>query len=369
MTSINNNPNPGLDLFLNLQPPGSEGDPFSKLATNIHGVPIGEKTDPTKTLTTLLGYSDKDTIGSALDEILSLATQLSTAFNKAQTSDDAVQAYFNTLDPTLPSLPPIRSLLLISERSLLEGKIGGVQVNSPPSDSNDPTNPSNPLYEKKANRPAKNSDLPPTGGPDEGPPQLESEYDDDIAPPSSGGGNPWLSGNVYVGFLIEFMEMQRMLMKNKVVEGKIELQSMNLITELAKSTADLIMDIAKTNRMIHITTAVMSAVAIGFTIGGLAYGGLAKAPGAFERGTAISGMGSQLEKLTTAAMQSATDITIAIKEGRKEVLAAYRQIAQHQMEKASEAFKASEDAIVQLLQALDKIRDALQQAVAASLRK
>lgn len=458
-SSVNNNnattPNPagGFDLYLTLKPPGSEGAQYSQLATNLQGVPIGsvgkDTNTSTETLTHLLGYSNQDTIGSALDEIVSLASQLNISFlSSAQGTDDTIQTHLNTLDPTAPSLPPIRALLIISERSLAAGKIGTTQLdptsisahttdqilqsnpdaiptpsggghkkstlvdpNSVQAEDRDsstddsllsPNSRQQSTMQTKANgNLALNQNLDLNADPNADIDQNEGaetsmanpETKNTTTAPTknqntaiststsasqvtstnlgqvASKGNPWLSGNVYVGFLIVFMQMQRIMMKNKVVQGQIELNSMNLVTQLAQTTSDLIMNVAKQNQMIHITTAVMSGVSIAVTVGGLAYGAMSSSPGALERGSAIGSMGSQLEKLTTASMQAATDISIATQEGRKEVLSAYRQIAQTQMQKAGDAFKTSADAIVQLLQTLDKIRDGLEQAVSASLRR
>lgn len=389
--TINNN-TPSFDFFT-LTPPNSSGDPFSKLATDVNGVPIGDKPDTAKIISQFLGYSEKDTIGSALDEILDLVGQLNAATGVSMSD---VQNYLNTLDPTQPNLPPIRALLIISERALEAGKIGGLQFSvqqatNPDADAALISGQVDAVAEKASDE-AENKQTTAAANTVAG---SEDEADaktraanasaliatdieaarDNVNTPTTNislnfnttGGNKWLAGNVYVAFLVEFMELQRILMQNKVVQGQVELQGMNLTVELAKTTADMIMDIAKTNQMIHIVTAVMAAVSI--VASAVALGMSAGGKLTFEQSTMVTTMSSQLEKMTTAALQAATDITIAEKEGRKEVLQAYRTIAQQQTEKSAEAFKASTDAIVSLLQVLDKIRDGLQQAVAASLRK
>lgn len=389
--TINNN-TPSFDFFT-LTPPNSSGDPFSKLATDVHGVPIGDKPDTAKIMSQFLGYSDKDTIGSALDEILDLVGQLNAATGVSMSD---VQNYLNTLDPTQPNLPPIRALLIISERALEAGKIGGLQFSvqqatNPDADAAVISGQADVVAEQASDEAESEKTTAAastvTGSEDEVDAKtraanasaliatdIEAARDNVNTPTTNihlsfnaTGGNKWLAGNVYVAFLVEFMELQKILMQNKVVQGQVELQGMNLTVELAKTTADMIMDVAKTNQMIHIVTACMAAVSI--VASAVALGMSAGGKLTFEQSTMITTMSSQLEKMTTAALQAATDITIAEKEGRKEVLQAYRTIAQHQTDKSSEAFKASTDAIISLLQVLDKIRDGLQQAVAASLRK
>ena len=191
----------------------------------------------------------------------------------------------------------------------------------------------------------------------------------------SEGGNPWLGGTVYLAFLEIFMELQRILMKNKVVQGNVELAGMNLTVTLAESTKDAILAIAHMNQALHIASAVMCAVSIAISIGGLAMTSLGAKAGAnppkpgsgidgttpapkyvgfVEMGGVVGQMGPQVEKMSTAMGQVPPDVLIGQKEGLKEMLQAYRTLAQHQMDKGSEAFKASEDQITQLLQSLDK---------------
>lgn len=388
--TINNNPTPNLELFFSLTPPGAEGDPFSKLATDVNGVPIGDKTS-SQVLVNFLGYSDKDTIGSALDEILELASQLNVSL-VASTSNDAVQNHVNNIDPSQPNIPPIRAFLMIAEKDLQAGKIGGFNFSIAPVFSENSSSPDASLaIEATTNKQTKTAALETEASTVAASSEDELSNKEKVAQTStniqnnlniasqnlnsannvisfakSSGGNKWLGGNVYVAFLTEFMDLQRMLMRNKEVQGQVEIQGMNLVVELAKTTADMIMDVAKTQQMIHIVSAVMAAVSMAVSVVAMSAG---LKSGSMEQASMISTMGSQVEKLSTSTIQAATDITIAEKEGRKEVLQAYRTIAQRQMDKSGEAFKASEDAIMQLLQTLDKIRDGLQQAVAAALRR
>jgi hypothetical protein len=438
MSEINTN-NPGLDFF-NLLPPSPAGDSYTDLVTNIKGEPLG-RASAVANLSIYFGYSDKDTAGNALDEVISLGSQLNLAILSNLTSDTAIQTYLNTLDPTMPTLPPIKAFLLIAERSLQQGKIGGFQLAFIESKNhvqgkeellrelilndddtttkkskkegsgkigNTSTFKNSEEEEEKANlglgniqTTSETSDQNPNNSGygytplsdnlkghintqaaisndnskiiEEGRANVvanESHYIANLG--KATGGNPWLTGNAYTLFLGEFMEMQRTLMFNKIVQGKVELISMKMIVEIARTTADIIMDIAKINQMIHIVTAVIAGVALVLSIGGLAYGTIGQIKGdlmALDRGTMVGQMGASLEHMSTAITQAATDIEIAELEGLKEILQTYQQLQQHILQKAGEAFKASEDQIQELLQTLDKIRDGLQQAINSALHK
>lgn len=368
---MNIDPNKPDMLFFSLPPPGSESQEFTQLAVDANGVPIGDGVPGSQTVAVLLGYSGQDTIESAkLDEVLEYAKKLNIGIaNPMWVSGQGLLIYFEKVNPAHPTLPPLSGLAALSQQLLTQGNIGGVTVGSADSQPDD-----TPLVTSQS--------PPPTGGPitsmaTTGAAAASSNYigagindsrrvlgtqTDGISFQKSSGGNPWLAANAYVAFLTEFAQMQRVLMRNKEVQGRVEIASMHLIVDLAKTTAKLIMDIAKTNQAIHITTAVMSACSLVISYAGF------KNPDVM-RGSTFSAMGGQLEKMTTATAQSATDISIAEKEGRKEVLQAYRTIVQRQMDRSGEAFKASEEAISQLIQALDKIREGLNQAVAAALRK
>jgi len=453
--SVSNNMGGGLeglnfDKYLNLSPPGSE--------KGMHGsILINGKPDPllggsgAATLVAHLGYSDKDTIGSALDEILEMAAQLNISIMVNLKGDEAVIAYLGSFDPSLPTLQPLKAFLKIAEKALEKGIIGGNVLGTTSKEQGAASNDAAEvvkegiIYSKdfkdqkdsvtsaregeqedingrgaNSDLEKANKDLPKTSYQTEA---METQYgigildknfnkhletqdkisnvikdgieagrtnaareltSAEVTLGKAEGGNKWLQGNVYVTFLLVFMELQRILMQNKVVQGGVELAGMNLVVELAKTTADMIMDIAKMNQMIHIVTAVMSGVAIVFSVGGIALSSGLAQKGAFKAGLVdspkakansldmggvVGGLGASFEKMATAATQAATDITIAEKEGYKEVLQAYRQLAQHQMDKAGESMRSSEDQIQQLLQGLDKIRDGLEQAIAASLRK
>lgn len=379
--NVNNGNHDNL-FFLTLPPPGKEGDKFDKLATNVHGVPIGE-TDGKSVLAVTLGYSDKDTIGSSLDDVTALAGQLNIALaNPKYASVDYVVVFFKQIDPKNPNLPPINSHVLLSKDMLKEGNIGGIQVlkkqiqeNLSNKDLNTEANIEGDVNLEDNSEGTNLGNVPTAGhntqsntdhlfayneaGINESR-ELNKRMAIDIEVVKPTGGNLWLSSNAYVAFLTAFADMQRILMQNKVVQGQVELASQGLIWEMAKETKQLILDIAEQNRQIHMTQAIMSGVSIALTALGARYG---------ANMTVLSTTVGQIEKMVTSSVQAARDIPIAQLEGQKEMVQAARTIIQRLMEKQGEAFRADTDKIAQLLQLLDKLRDSLQQAIAASLRK
>lgn len=348
-------------------------------------------------------------------------------------------------DPSKPGLPPIKSLLILLERQLASGKLGNVQINKKSDVEAEINIKDETGKETKKTQVDYNytNDASQFGTDthilvndekirqelsDVGRNNLEAGREINLACGSDAtatitagkgvGGNPWLSGNVYVVFLMCFMVLQRTLMQSKVIEGNIELSSMHLTYQLAKETADMIMKIAEMNRMLHIAQAAMAAVSLAVTVGSAGFGlsGMGFSPikgmsglaskmtggrigsefrlgrlpdgfqgppqrinntffsgstqaGRMELSMTLSQIGAGLDKMVTSAMQAALDVPIAEKEGAKEMLQAIRTLIQRQMEKAGEAFKNHEEAIRELLQTLDKIRDGLQQAIANALRK
>jgi hypothetical protein len=346
---------------------------------------------------------------------------LNLKFTTRKEYEQDLQTYLNNIDPTNPGMAPIRALLVAADNELKSGKVGGISFSARAKVSADGTvvdGSGNVLSDDKSKEAAYNTQKVFSGDVyanvrdslDDNFNNMDKLQDNigegldaarannstataDVKFSQGIGGNPWLAGNVYVAFLISFIELQRLMMKNKMVQGQIELATMNMITELAKSSADAIMAIAKTNQMIHIATAVMSAVSIAITIvsmvGAVKAASRTKAaepaqpgkpppppppPGRFaglsaEQFTMIGTMSTQLEKMSTASVQAATDLSIAQKEGLKEMIQSYRTIQERQMNKSSEIFKDNSDAIVKLIQDLDRVRQDLAQAIAAALRK
>ena len=301
-----------IDNNILIIPPSQFGANYDNLVTNAHGVPIGAN-DPKTALATALGYSDKDTIGPALDQITELAQSLNIGIQIQRTgkAGDPVQVQLDSLDPANPQVPVIKNLLSLLEAALAKGQIGGTNIAG----------------------------------------SVATEVK----------GNPWMSGSVYVSFLLEFMEMMRVLKANKVVEGQVEVASLQMIVQIAKDTAAIHMRLAEIEQINHITAAVCAGISAGIALGSMKVSA--------QYATSVSSIGKGLTDAASNAVAAAHDLEKGSLEGLKESLQASRTLAQHQMEKATEAFKTDTDLIAKLLETLDSIRKNLQAAVEASLRK
>lgn len=86
-------------------------------------------------------------------------------------------------------------------------------------------------------------------------------------------------------------------------------------------------------------------------------------------GEAIKGMSQQSGEIWKNVTMAANAMEIAKQESLKAMLEAYKAMAQHTLQTATEAFRSDTDIIGQLLQQLDSIRQKLLDAVAAMLRK
>lgn len=386
-----------LNLFMGLAPPTNFDPAYGSLVINAKGTPLGDAPSG-EVIAKMFGFSDKDSMGSALDEIVQMADKLNVAITITGSSvEHTINVYLNNVDPAKPDLPPIKNLLEVLQRDLQAGKIGNVQINvaTPKTDSNAP-GPNGPINQKDAVPSYEEVpddytySLSPQDLKDDETlrAKMSKDAQDNInigrqlnvnanfSTPSISfghgvGGNSWFAGNAYVTFLVSFMELQRILMQSKVVQGNIELAAMNLTVQMAKETSDLIKDIAKLNMINHIVAGVMAGVSIVFSCGGMYMGakGIGGKAGYAEMGQMVNSLGTSLDKMTTSFTAAATDLATADKEGAKEVQQSIRQLITRQMEKSGDAFKSQEDMIQQLLQTLDKIRDGLMQAIAAALRK
>lgn len=324
-----------MNMFMGLLPPTSMGAGYDNMVVNIKGTPLGEEPSG-EVIAKMLGFSDKDTIGSALNEVIEMANKLNVAITISGNSsiDQTINAYLNNADPTQPGLPPIKSMLITLQRDLQAGKLGDVQINV------------------KKETETKNAVFSYTETVDQHPYSLNNqvllddekvrkEISDDakanidigrqinananfstptISFGKGEGGNPWLAGNAYVTFLVSFMEMQRTLMQSKVVQGNIELTAMDMTYQLAKETAHMIKKIAEMNQMIHITQAVMAGVSLGISVVSLGAGitGVAKGwTGALEFSQASGALGGSIDKFVSSIVQAMQDIPIAEKKEPK----------------------------------------------------
>jgi hypothetical protein len=122
---ISSSPQP--NLFA-IPPPDLSGSGFGDLVVDNKGVPLGQNTS-SETVSTMLGYSNKDTIGPALQDVIEMATMLNLGLSIPRgTVEQSILVYLDTLDPSTPGLPPIKTLLVILQRDLMAGKLGNTQL-------------------------------------------------------------------------------------------------------------------------------------------------------------------------------------------------------------------------------------------------
>lgn len=78
--------------------------------------------------------------------------------------------------------------------------------------------------------------------------------------------NSWFGASAYVAFLITFIDMARMLMQNKMAEGKLQIESANAMFSLAKDTAQAIMDKAAIEKQLYLAEAIVAGVGLAATV-------------------------------------------------------------------------------------------------------
>lgn len=376
--------NPSTDL--SLPPPGTEGQGFTNLAVGIDGKPIGE-TGSTSTT----GMPITDTQSSYLDgldpsELTDISADILAKYGDTK---DALLAQLNTIDPTNPDLPIILQMINVADAQIQTGNVLGLQVGDLSTSEqvqvgltkiDDGTQGSG---DAARTAPPPGTDT--TAGADRTAQSSGTAQASGVTTPQL---NSWLVGNTYVLFLIMFMEMTRTLMQNKVVQGQVEIASMSTMYAMAQNTAELIMDIAKQNQLQHIMQAVGAAISLGFSIASLAMIGFKKDM-TDEEGNkvmktnpdgsksndpirvarfdpshmqSVSSIGSSIDKIISSGTQASQDVSIATKEGQKEILQTIRQILQSQMDKSTKNFQEITSQIEQYLQALNSTFQKLQAA-------
>lgn len=385
--------------FIALPTPGADGEGYSALVVGGDGKPLGENVGDA----VVTGFSTTDEISTYLESLT--PTQLldvtSALLTKYGSTTDAMQQFLNNIDPSNPDIPPdiLMYLVQIDVALLSSGNIQMVQISNLSASQLDELGITQEGYTAAANLARQDA--------------TEATGETGQVPKASN----WFAGNVYVAFLVAFMDMARTMMQSKGVQTTIEVAAMNVLTEMAHHQADLIMETAKQNQIQHIVSAVMAGVSIAITIG-FAVAALkpsvVKNPetgapqmqpqvdsmgkpikgvdangnevpvyktGPDGKGIPITGpnthymlftnlssMGSQLEKLVSNITEASQDLSIAEKEGYQKILETYRTIVQTQMQKAADVFKTQSDIVDQqwstLMQILDKLSEAIKKGLA-----
>jgi hypothetical protein len=415
-TSMNN-----ASFGISLNPPGAEGDPFSNNVTYANGKPLGggDSVNHDSLINNLLGYVD--TLESSEDTSSDVKAALS-GFNigvllmyNNMSPEQQLQMQIDSLDPSNPVAPILLKYVKIADDALKSGDLAGVSVHlsAKSTVATSETDEPNQATEsaKRAVAPSETDEPTQTTGTDKTP-TTEGTADPQVVVEK---GNPWLVGNAYTQFVTSYAKILEVLKEMKEIDSKLELEGMAQIYELAQQSAQTIKDAAKERAMMHILQAVMAGISIAFTVGmtavsvyqttkfkveensvtdpttGVISGpttkdatgkevGMTKAQAKdFNRNLTSGGLGTMTIQAYIQAVQAGAkamdDIIQAIFEVRaaeydalKEILQAYRTIAQHQMDRAVDGFKSESDMITQLIQQLDQMRQKLMEAISASLR-
>jgi hypothetical protein len=220
----------GSQGFIDLTVPLSVGDAYTNLATKADGSVIG---GPVSGSTALLQPLKGEPL--TLDSIESMvhteaASKLSTSMNIAMqwqgtSSVVALQVQLNSTDPSAPQVPVIPLYYDLATGALSTTKQGATG-----------------LVAMGVPAPAGTGST------------------------AAAGKNPWLAGNVMVGFLIAYMELVNTLMKTKMAEGNLEIKGMEMTVSLADDSALCIMAAAQAQQQQHITAAICAGVSAATTI-------------------------------------------------------------------------------------------------------
>lgn len=233
---------PSFFASLSLPPPGTAGEPYSNIATRPGGAPVGSSATA-GTFLQKLGVLEQDIL-EASEQLSSIANDLSSINIAANPTsggtNDAVQQRHHSLDPANPTAPVLSALVHIADQALQTGNINGLGLTSSLTTQNTSA--------------AATTTAGTTG----------SQGTGLVVP------NPWFAANAYVEFLVNFMDMEKMLMENKMIEGNISLNAQSVIVSLAQDTGSAIMSAAEQQQTQYITQAITSGISMAVTFGSLA---------------------------------------------------------------------------------------------------
>lgn len=410
-------------MGIQLDPPGAEGAQWDNMVTRPGGVPVGqgpnenEYFSPDAAKNAIKNLS-KDEIDAVLEGDLFLSpigTQLKLVMHSSPTN--LVQTQLDNLDPSSPTIPLIKKFIEISENLLRQGNIIAAQgtqgakkqIEGMAEANKDGFAPLTAVEQQKqaegvtAGIGALNADDITARKT-----KLDKAYSEGASALANvqTSSNKWLAGNAYVEFLVNYWEMLLMLKESKIVDSRIEIAGIEMFMELAKNAADAIMDRAHEAFVMKIVSAVMAAVNIVViavtTAVSVAMTMRMKAeqkqtvkdsdsPGGTREMTKAEVRlhnkkleGSWYGTMTMQSIQQGLtnstkvidnivgaiqELNMAKYEALKEMLVAYRQMAQMQFDKSAEAFKSNSELITQVIQQIDQIRAKLQEAIVAMYKK
>jgi hypothetical protein len=142
---------PQPNLFA-IPPPDLSGSGYTNLVVDNNGVPIGQNSSD-QTVSAMLGYSSKDTMGAAVKDIVEMANMLNLGLSIPRgTIEQSILAYLDNLDPSTPGLPPIKTLIVLLQRELAAGKLGNSQIQEQSDDQFQSTAHETAAYNKNADQ-------------------------------------------------------------------------------------------------------------------------------------------------------------------------------------------------------------------------
>lgn len=234
----------GIDtrLDITLPPPGDSGSQYTDLAVKIKtGKPVGAD-DPSQTLSSHLKTIFGDDITS-----LAEAEDIAKKFNinlqiggSLKNAKAAMQDELDNLDPSNPRVPILSKYIDICDKLLQGANIAGVDLAMGLSDTG------NFVVELDADN-VGGAAGPQGAGKTKGPGTLV--------------GNPWLKGNAYVAFVLNFLTLAKLMMENMMVEAKCETASLQMMFELGQLAAEQIKTAGEKAAEMHRVAAYTSMVA------------------------------------------------------------------------------------------------------------
>lgn len=234
----------GIDtrLDITLPPPGDSGSQYTDLAVKIKtGKPVGAD-DPSQTLSSHLKTIFGDDITS-----LAEAEDIAKKFNinlqiggSLKNAKAAMQDELDNLDPSNPRVPILSKYIDICDKLLQGANIAGVDLAMGLSDTG------NFVVELDADN-VGGAAGPQRAGKTKGPGTLV--------------GNPWLKGNAYVAFILNFLTLAKLMMENMMVEAKCETASLQMMFELGQLAAKQITTAGEKAAEMHRVAAYTSMVA------------------------------------------------------------------------------------------------------------
>lgn len=179
--------------------------------------------------------------------------------------------------------------------------------------------------------------------------------------------NPWMEANPFATFVINFLELSALMSKIKLDEALTHIAgSINMIMSMAQDQAELIMDSAEAEAMMHFASAAAAAAGGAFMAasGGI---GLAKLKGknvSQAQITRVQSFNMIVGQAMPQFMTSFEKVVHGVGTLHKGAIDAFKtiienalKIEERRLNSAIDSYKAADDQIREILQTLGKIID------------